>query len=92
MGILVLKGSELEEILDNYHPDYTCIDMHYEYVGVDHDLWEFVAIIKHIADNKFFKVNWFDNYSCNWSELGLDDDYFELIEVTPKQIMTTIYE
>lgn len=92
METFILKGSVVEEILDNYHPDFTCIDLHYKYIGVDHDLWEFTAIVQRISDNKFFSVNWFDNYSCNWEELGLDEDDYELIEVIPKQVISTIYE
>jgi|ERR1035437_3477774 hypothetical protein len=96
----IVNGRELEDILDSYHLEYGVINMHYKFIGVDHDLWEFQAIVQRTSDHKYFSVNWFDNYTCNWSdnyacnwsELGLNDDNFELTEVTPKQIMTTIYE
>lgn len=92
MNNLTIKGKELEEILDDYSLEYACINSQYKYIGVDHDLWEFQAIIQRVSDEKFFSVNWFDSYSCNWEELGLDEDDFELTEVFPKQVLTTVYE
>lgn len=89
---ITIIGKELENILDNYSLEYSCIDLRYKYIGVDHDLWEFQAIIQRVSDEKFFSVNWFDSYQCNWHELGLDEDDFELEEVFPKIITTTIYE
>ena len=87
-----LKGDILEKILNNQSEEYEVIDHRYKFIGCDHDLWEFQAILRETNTNKFFSVNWFDNYSCNWWELGLYDDMFDLIEVFPKQVLTTIYE
>jgi hypothetical protein len=87
----IVDGRKLENILDNYDLDYSIIDLRYRFVGVDHDLWEFEAIIHHTLDDKYFSVNWFDCYNLTWDELGLNEEDYELIEVFPKQVMTTIY-
>jgi hypothetical protein len=89
--IMEIKGSLLEEILNGESELFDVIDNRYEFIGCDHDLWEFTAIIKRF-DNTFFSVNWYDNYSCNWNELGLTDDLFELTQVFPKEVLTTVYE
>lgn len=90
--IRIIKGNELEEILDNYDSNYFVINLYYEFCGVDNDLWEFKAIIHNLIEDKYFSVNWFNNYSCNWNELGLDEEDFELTEVFPKQKLITVYE
>lgn len=86
-----ILGSILEDILCCENPDYVVINKHYSFEGVDHDLWEFKAIIQEVSTSKFYSVIWYDSY-VGWWECGLDKDLFELIEVFPKQVMTTIYE
>jgi hypothetical protein len=87
-----ILGTALEEILNEEDPNFIVIDKYYEFIGCDHDLWEFTAIVKNILHNQYFKVNWYDNYSCNWNELGLTEDWFELTEVFPKLAQTFVYE
>lgn len=86
-----IKGSLLEEILNGESELFEVINKRYDFIGCDHDLWEFQAIIKRF-DKTFFSVNWYDNYSCNWNELGLTDDIFELTQVFPKEVTIIIYE
>jgi hypothetical protein len=88
--IIEVRGGILEEIL-NGNSEFEVIDRRYQFISCDHDLWEFQAILKD-SNNTFYSVNWYDNYSCNWNELGLTNDLFELTEVFPKEVITTIYE
>ena len=92
MENIIIKGNKLEEILENNSSEFKVVIYDYKFIGVDHDLWEFETILQRFSDNKFFSVNRFDNYSCNWHELGLDEEDFELTEVIPREVMTTIYE
>ena len=92
MSNLIINGKELEKLLGDFNPEYKVVELHYKFFGVDHDLWEFQTIVQRILDKKFFKINWFDNYSCSWEELGLYEEDFELIEVFPKKVTTIIYE
>lgn len=81
--LFAIEGSVLQEILDDESEFFEVIDKRYEFIGCDHDLWEFQAIIMRIQDKKFFKVNWFDNYGCNWDELGLLEEIYDVEEVIP---------
>lgn len=84
-------GAKLQEILNDDNDEFKVIDKYYEFLGEDHDLWEFQAIIQHIATEKFYSVNWYDCY-VGWWECGLDEDMFELTEVFPKEVIRTEYE
>ena len=89
--IITIKGDYLEAILNGESELFEVIDDRYNFIGCDHDLWEFEAILKRF-DNTFFIVNWYDNYACNWHELGLDTDLFDLTQVFPRETTITIYE
>ena len=57
-----ILGAQLEIILSEEDDDVLVINKYYEFLGEDHDLWEFKAIIFSISEDKFFSVNWYSSY------------------------------
>ena len=89
---IIKNVNEVESILWDENPEFKVIDSTYKFHGVDHDNWEFEAIIQSEYTQKYYSMRWFDNYACNMHERFDDNDEFELIEVLPKEIITIIYE
>jgi len=89
---VIIFGKEFIEILDNESDNFEIVEDYKKLLGVDHDLWEFEVILQRATDDKFFSTSAFYNYNCNMSDYTEDDEEFILMEVQPKQVMTTIYE
>ena len=89
---IIKNLEEIQNILYDDDKDFELIDNHYKFHGVDHDMWEFEAIVKRIEDNRYFSFRWFDNYSCGMRDMFDDDEIFELKQVYPKTKLVTIYE
>lgn len=86
-----ILGKHLQIILNGDDEEFKLVDKHYKFIGCDHDLWEFQAIIYKPLNNTYYSVNWYDNYCCNWDELGLLEEIFELIVVIPQNVVMQVF-
>lgn len=79
-------------ILRNNSKEFKLIDCRYKFVDMDHDVWDFEAIVQRISDSKFFSFIWSDNYSCTMKEMYGEDYEIEFKEVVPTKVSKIVYE
>ena len=84
-------NKDISLLIYDDHPDFRNIDERYKFLGEDHDLLEFEAIVQRISDGKFFSFIWFDAY--NGINYHIDkNDITILTEVFETSKIITVYE
>ena len=93
MNIIKVPLREIILILWDSHPEYDLIDDRYRFHGVDHDMWEFEAIVKNVNEyNQYYSFRWFDCYNRNMTDMFNDGEMFNLTPVSKTLKMIDAYE
>lgn len=84
------NSDEIDDYLHNLYSYIEVINIHYSTLDTDLEkgYTEYMAIIK--INGKYYSFDWY--YTWYWNFEDRVDTDQDLIEVTPKEITTTIYE
>lgn len=89
--LIEIINSDISLLLYDDYPGFRTINNRYEFIGEDHDEWEFEAIVQRISDKKYFSFTWFDGYQG--INRCLDKrDFTTLKEVKESTKLITVYE